>query len=242
MEQKVKAIFEKDGWPGVWEALAKREVQPEDAAKIAEDMARKLDERPPIDPFWISGAEAVKKFHIPNGVRARTLLAWLSQSAKGRWEEERVTFEMKSLIDSHFINWNMSANWNNGTKTLAEAVLFEIGPISGVFNWRWNWSAVRPEWMVETLEYHASKMMMAISDLEARRLNGWTKDEERIAFACLEMWRSQPNALESLRLSMPLLRDEWKVFLKDLVNAWDAEMIKAENLVQNKQTKHALAL
>ena len=241
MEQRVKAIFEKDGWPGVWEALAKREVQPEDAAKIAEDMARKLDERPPIDPFWISGAEAVKKFHIPNGVRARTLLAWLSQSAKGSWDEERITFEMKSLIDSQFINWNMSANWGNGIKTLAEAVLFE-GHKSGLFNWRWNWSAVRPEWLVEMLEYHPSKLMMAITDLENRRLSGWTNDEEKLAFACLKMWRFKPSALDSLISSMPLVREKWKGFLKDLVNAWDAEMIKSENLVHSKPVKHTLAL
>ena len=174
MEQRaVKNIFESGGWPDVWESLVKKEISPDDAASLAEDMARQLEERPPIDPFWIGGEESSKRFHIPNSIRAKTLVAWLKQSNRmGCWDDERIDYEMRSLLGSKFIKWNMSADWNNSAHTLAESVFFEI-PRAGIFRWKWDWSSIRPDWWASIVEYHPSKVPKGVTELERKRLEGW---------------------------------------------------------------------
>ena len=185
-------IFKDGGWTAVWEGLADKKVRPEEAASLAEDMAKQLEGRPPLDPFWLEGAATLKKTNVSSSIRAKTFLCWLNEAdTKEGWDKERLSFEVNYLLDTKFLSWGIESDWRNGSCTLAEATLFEI-PREDIFQWKWGWQHIRKDWWAASLEHHPARLEQAITQLEKTR-DKWGSKEVELAEVALEVWAAHPE-------------------------------------------------
>jgi hypothetical protein len=211
-------VFRRGGWTAVWDSLSNKGIRPEEAACLAEEMAKQLEGRPPLDPFWLEGAATLKKTNVSESVRAKTFLCWLNEAdTKEGWDAERLTFEVLYLMNTQFLSWGIETDWRNGSKTLAEATLFEI-PREEVFDWKWDWKQIRKDWWASSLEHHPARMEKAIAKLDKTR-EQWGAKEVELAETALEVWANHPKTREKSALaSAAISRSKMAEWEKTVLN------------------------
>lgn len=189
---KARDSFDQGGWFQVWMGLAEEKLSPVDAADFAEEMSRNLIGRPPLDPFWLEGAASIPKTNITPSTRVKTALAWLNKADRmDGWEPERIGFEMLYLLNTKFINWKDKADWKNSCESFAEAAIFDIQR-PDIYNWRFDWTAVRKDWWKDSLENHPSLLVEALSALD-RSKSIWGETEVSLAETALDFWSQRPD-------------------------------------------------
>lgn len=228
MDNFANELFVGAGWKSVWMALLEKQITPREAAEEAEQMARKLSEVPPIDPFWIAGYELSKERYISNDLKVKVFVEWLERYLEeGREFDDKIKFEIKYLIDLGFINWGMLSNTDNHNKTLAEIVL--ISKRGLVFDCSWDWSKISQNEWIDAISTRPSRMMPAITSLSEAMIGGWSKSEQGLAESLLEMRQKYKN----LRLNQD---DEFNI----LLSSWENELLKISSNAKHGISKHSL--
>jgi hypothetical protein len=221
-----KEVFNTGGWPSVWSNLAEKKLSPKEVASFAEQKARELDGRPPLDPFWLEGEASLKKTNVSEGLRAQTFLSWLNEADIGAWDVERLGFEVMYLNAIKFVDWGMKSDWpeHAGAKTLAEATLFEIQR-KEVFDWHWKWGAVRDDWWQMLVEFHPSKIEVPLEVLRQSK-DKWGPDELKKVKDLLEVWQEHPRAKSAL--SIPWIEEEMPLWEKAVLD-WKHQSGKSKH-------------
>ena len=215
MREQTKIVFESGGWASVWKALSEKAkgVTPKDAAQLAESMAKTLEGRPPLDPFWLEGEASLAKSKVPQEIRAAVLLEWLKEADQSNeWDHARIGFEVMYLMNVKFLSWNSPIeNSDVKAENLAESVMAEIDR-KEIFDWSWSWECIRPEWWTTQIK-QPHPPMSAIEALEKRRLNGALGKPE------LNLIRTTLDLNEkAISTKIP----------KNLLKEWEFEILKKE--------------